>query len=84
MHNGGEFMPGLVLPPAYHGVLRKRLTEIDMASSPANCLIAQARAEGLVEALELLEALEVDQIERLYLVVEQPATARLQELGRAQ
>lgn len=84
MRNAGEFMPGLVLPPAYHGVLRKRLTEIDMTDSPGNCLIAQARAEGMVEALELLKALEADQIERLYLVIEQAATARLQELERAQ
>ena len=84
MRNAGEFMPGLVLPPAYHGVLRKRLTEIDMTDSLADCRIAQARAEGMVEALELLKALEADQIERLYLVVEQAATARLQELGRAQ
>lgn len=84
MRNAGEFMPGLVLPPAYHGVLRKRLTEIDMTDSPADCRIAQARAEGMVEALEMLNALEADQIERLYLVIEQFATARLQELGRAQ
>ncbi len=84
MLNAGEFMPGLVLPPAYHGVLRQRLTEIKVANSAANCLIAQARAEGMVEALELLKALEADQIERLYLLIEQDATACLQELGRAQ
>jgi len=84
MRNVGEFMPGLVLPPAYHGVLRQRVTEIKVANSAANCLIAQARAEGMVEALELLKALEADQIERLYLLIEQDATARLQELGRAQ
>ncbi|MCI1036942.1 hypothetical protein [Pseudomonas putida] len=83
MRNEGEFMPGLVLPPAYHGVLRQRLTEIKVAGSPANCLIAQARAEGMVEALELLKALESDQIERLYLKIEDAATARLQEMGRA-
>jgi len=34
-----------------------------MANSAANCLIAQARAEGMVEALELLKALEAAQIE---------------------
>ncbi|MDH1401240.1 hypothetical protein N5D79_08440 [Pseudomonas sp. GD03817] len=84
MRNADEFIPGLVLPPAYHGVLRKRLTEIDIANSPANCLIAQARAGGMVESLELLKALEADQIERLYLVVEQAAMARLQELERDQ
>lgn len=84
MRNVGEFMPGLVLPPTYHGVLRKHLTEVQVANSSTNCLIAQARAEGMVEALELLKALEADQIERLYLLIEQAATARLQELERAQ
>lgn len=84
MRNDGEFVSGLVLPPVYHGVLRKRLTEIDMTNSSANCLIAQARAEGMVEALELLKALEADQIERLYLLIEQAATTRLQELKRSQ
>lgn len=72
MHNGGEFMPGLVLPLAYHGVLGKRLTQIDMTDSLADFRIVQARAEGMVEALELLKALEADQIERLYLVVSRP------------
>lgn len=84
MRNAGEFMPGLVLPPTYHGALRKHLTDVQVANSPANCLIAQARAEGMVEALELLKALEADQIERLYLLIEQAATARLQELERTQ
>lgn len=84
MRNAGEFIPGLILPPAYHGVLRKRLTEIDMTDSLVDCRIAQARAEGMVEALGLLKALEADQIERLYLLIEQAATARLQELERAQ
>lgn len=84
MRNAGEFIPGLVLPPAYHGVLRKRLTEIDMTDSPADCRIAQARAEGMVEALELMNALEAGQIERLYLLIEQAATARQLELGRTQ
>ncbi|AHZ78325.1 MULTISPECIES: hypothetical protein [Pseudomonas] len=51
MRNAGEFRLGLVLPPAYHRVLRKRLTEIDMT----DCLIAQARAEGMAEALEFTQ-----------------------------
>ncbi|WP_368491847.1 hypothetical protein [Pseudomonas sp. Hg5Tf] len=78
--SNGELLPGLVLPPTYHGTLRKRLTEISVAVSVSNCLIAQARAEGLVEALELLKALELQQIERLYLLIEQTTMARLSEL----
>lgn len=77
-------MPGLVLPLAYHGLLRKRLIEIEVAGNADRCRIAQARAEGMVEALELLKALDTAQIERLYLVIEQAATARLRELEREQ
>lgn len=81
MRNDHELLPGLVLPPAYHGTLRKRLAEIDTASSAANCLIAQARAEGLVEALETVtQGINPQHIERLYLLIEQAATARLREL----
>lgn len=76
-----ELLPGLVLPPAYHGTLRKRLAEVGTASSATNCLIAQARAEGLVEALETVtHGINPVHIERLYLLIEQAATARLQEL----
>ena len=70
MHNG-EFLPGMTLPPSLHGGLRRRLAEISGAIGIGNCLIAQARVEGMVEALERLEAL-----------VEQTTTVRLQELER--
>ncbi len=80
MRNEPELIPGVILPTAYHGVLRKHLAEISVAVSVSNCLIAQARAEGMVEALELLKALELQQIERLYLLIEQTTLARLGEL----
>lgn len=85
MHNGNELVPGLVLPPAYHGVFRKRLAEVEVAGSAVNCLIAQARAESLVEALETLtQGIAGAHIERLYLLIENAATARLAELEREQ
>ena len=80
-HDSNELLPGLVLPPLFHGSFRKRLAEVTTASSAANCLIAQARAEGLVEALEgLIQGIPAQQIERLYLLVEGAATARLLQL----
>lgn len=81
MHNG-EFLPGLILPPSLHGGLRRRLAQISGAIGIGNCLIAQARVEGMVEALERLEVLEPGQIERMYVLVEETATLRLQELER--
>lgn len=73
----GEFLPGITLPTALHAQLRKRVTEIGVASSAVNCLIAQARAESLVEALELLKAVETSVIERLYMLIDEQATQRL-------
>jgi len=85
MRNDIELPAGLVLPPAYHGTLRKRLAEVGCASSAANCLIAQARAEGLVEALEtVIHGIPANHIERLYLLIEDATTARLLELERDQ
>lgn len=78
----GEFLPGLIMPAAIHGQLRKRLMEIDHADTPVNCLIAQARAESLVEALELLHALQAAAVERLYVLIDNAAAARLQALGQ--
>lgn len=55
------------LPPAYQAALCKRLVGIERASSAANCLIAQARAEGMVECLETLtHGIADGHIERLY------------------
>ncbi|MCE0931622.1 hypothetical protein [Pseudomonas monteilii] len=82
--NEGEFLPGIVMPPEIHGLLRKRLTEIDCCDTAVNCLIAQARAESLVEALEVLKAVSADAIERLYLVIESTTKSRLTELGSQQ
>lgn len=79
-----EFLPGLVLPAGYHGVLRRRLAEVSSADTAVNCLIAQARADGMVEALELVQALDSSRIERLYQLVVDTATARLLELEQGQ
>lgn len=76
----GEFLKGLILPPVIHGHLRKLLTLVDTADSPVNCLIAQARAESLIEALELLKVTDSAAIERLYLLVDETVTQRMLEL----
>lgn len=78
----GEFLPGITLPSAIHGQLRMRLGQIDTADSPVNCLIAHARAESLVEALEILKAIEAVAVERLYLLIEARMTVRLRELAQ--
>ena len=81
MHNG-ELLPGLALPPAYHGAFRQRVAEVDTADTAVNYLIARARAEGLVEAMEVMQALDSSRIERLYLLIDEAATARLLQLDQ--
>lgn len=76
-----EFLPGIIMPPEIHGLLRKRVAEIEVSDTPVNCLIAQARAESLVEALEVVKAIPADAVERLYLMIVHSAQARLAELG---
>jgi len=85
MRNGSELPAGLVVPGAYEAALLRRLQDIDRANSPANCLIAQARAEGMVECLETVtHGIPAGHIERLYLLIEAAATERLQALEREQ
>lgn len=80
-----ELMAGVVLPTAYDTALRKRLADIDHANSAANCLIAQARAEGMVEGLETAtHGIPENHFECLYLLIEDATTARLLELEALQ
>ncbi|AXQ48889.1 MULTISPECIES: hypothetical protein [Pseudomonas] len=76
-----EFLPGIIMPPEIHGLLRKRVAEIEVSDTAVNCMIAQARAESLVEALEVLKAIPAAAIDRLYMMIFHSAEARLAELG---
>lgn len=78
----GELAPNLVLPGEYQKKLRERLADIEDATSGQNTENARSRAIGVVEGLELVKALAADVIERLYLLIEDAATARLMELER--
>lgn len=76
----GDLAPGVVLPGTYQQKLRDRLADVDEATSAINTECARQRAVGVIEGLELAGALDSARIERLYLLVEQVATARLLEL----
>ena len=76
----GELAPGLVLPGSYQKKLRDRLAAIEDANSPANTEVARREAIGMVGGMELAQALDPDQIERLYLLIEDASTARFLEL----
>lgn len=79
--NTGDLLPGLVLPDGWADQFRKLLARIESADTPVNCLLAQERAEGVVEGLELAKARDSATVERLYLLIASDASMRLQQLG---
>lgn len=72
--------PDLVLPPGWASELRKLLARIKNADSAINCLLAQERAEGVVQGIELAKARDPLTIERLYLLIADTGQARMQQL----
>ncbi|WP_447902221.1 hypothetical protein [Pseudomonas serbica] len=75
-----ELIPGLVLPAGWASELRKLLARIEDADSAVNCFLAQERAEGVVQGIELAKARDPGTIERLYLLITDTGQARLQQL----
>ena len=76
----GELAPRLVLPTNYQTYLRLRLADLEEAASPANADIAKARANGAVEFAELASCLDAARVERLFMLIEDAYTARMNEL----
>ena len=74
-------MTYIILPPAIHGLLRKRLAELGICDTAVNCLSTQARAESLVEALEILKAIPARDVERLYVLIDNMTQDRLAEVS---
>lgn len=79
--NTGDLLPGLVMPQGWPEHFRKLLARIENADTPVNCLLAQERAEGVVEGLELADARDAETLERLYLLIAGAASVRLQQIG---
>jgi len=75
-----KLVPGLALPAGWAAELRKLLDRISDADTVVNCLLAQERAEGVVQGFELAGAQDAATIERLYLLIDAAAQARLQPL----
>lgn len=77
---GGELVRGLVMPRVIEVELRKELARIERADTLVNCMILQAGTEALVKALELLKAIPAADVERLYVLIDNVAKARMLEL----
>lgn len=66
--------------PEVLDTLRRRLTSIERSSDTLQVHLASERAQGVVEALEVLKVLKPAEIESLYLLFENTAQARVQAL----
>ena len=66
--------------PEVLGTLRRRLTAIEQGADTLLVHRASERAQGFVEALEVLRELKPGEIESLYLLFENTAQARVQAL----
>lgn len=73
-------LPGLILPPGWAEQLRTLLARIEAADTPVNCLLAQERAMGRVEGLEMAKACDAQDLEQLFVLIDDAAQRRLQQL----
>ena len=66
--------------PEVLDTLRRRLTAIERSSDTLQVHLASERAQGFVEALEVLKVLKPGEIESLYLIMDDAAQARVTAL----
>ena len=68
------------MPSEVLDLLRCRLTVIEQGIDTLSVHLASERAQGVVEALEVLKVLKPADIETLYLVIEDAVQARVKTL----
>lgn len=69
------------MPPSYKAHAQKVLAAIQNAQTPQDTLLAGARAEGFVEALELVHAVPAGDTDQMAVIFDNAQTARLDELA---
>ena len=75
-----EQLEGVGLPPRVRDQMERHLGRIAIAADAGDLHLAQARAEGFVQGLEVAGALNAATVEALYIAVDNEASARLMEL----
>ena len=60
--------------------LRRRLTAIEQGADTLQVHLASERAQGVIEALEVLKVVKAGEIESLYLIMDDAAQARVTAL----
>ena len=78
--NGSDPLAAISTSPAVLATLRRRMTAIEHATDTLQVHLASERAQGFVEALEVLKVLKPAELESLYLLFENTAQARVTAL----
>lgn len=68
------------LPPSIRTRATDHLAQLILAENPHVLLLLKVQAQGLVEGLELVQALNSATIEAMYLAIDHVASRRLKEL----
>ena len=77
---GNDPFTAIKMPPEVLEHLRLRLTTIELSADTLQVHLASERAQGFVEALEVLKVLKPAEIESLYLIMDDASQARVQAL----
>lgn len=73
-------LSAITMPDAVLDTLHRRLTAIERSADTLSVHLASERAQGMVEALEVLKVLKPADIETLYLMVDYAAQSRIKAL----
>lgn len=68
------------LPPSIRTRATDHLAQLILAENPHALLLLKVRAQGFVEGLELVQALNSATIEAMYSAIDHVASGRLKEL----
>jgi len=78
--NGSDPLAAISTSPEVLATLRSRMTAIEHAADTLQVHLASERAQGFIEALEVLKVLKPAEIESLYLIMDDAAQARVTAL----
>ncbi len=78
--NESYLFASISTPPEVLATLRSRITATEHAADTLQVHLASERAQGLVEALEVLKVLKPGEIENLYRIMADAAQARVTAL----
>ena len=77
---GSDPLAAISTSPEVLATLRSRMTAIEHATDTLQVHLASERAQGFIEALEVLKVLKPAEIESLYLMMDDAAQARVTAL----